>query len=138
MCGDGIVTLSLLPSKIPDLKCSIKIRAIFDDVSQSIAPRTNNQAASLADHSRGSWNEDCITVLFKMKAVVDVSLASGASSVVNWQCSAVVGVVIVNKYLIMKGADRGLRSQMVQVIRRVRSNRGGNRWSLRSLKRRGE
>ena len=71
------------------------------------------KATSLADHSRGSWNEDCITVFFRMKAVVDVSLASGALSVVNWQCGAIIGVIIINNYWIMKGADQGSRSRMV-------------------------
>jgi len=44
-CVDGIVTLPSLSSKIPDLKCSIKIRAIVDDVSQYIVPRTKNFSA---------------------------------------------------------------------------------------------
>jgi len=68
------------------------------------------KATLSANHSGGSWNEDCITVVFRMKAVVDVSLALGTLSVVNWQCSVVVGVVIVNNYWIMKGADQGSRS----------------------------
>ena len=71
------------------------------------------KATLSADHSRGSWNKDHITVFFRMKAVVDVSLALGALSVVNWQCGAIVRAAIVNDYWIMKGADQGSRSRMV-------------------------
>ena len=41
-CVDAIVTLPSLSSKIPDSKCSTKIGAIVDDMSQSIAPGANN------------------------------------------------------------------------------------------------
>ena len=45
-----------------------------------------------------------------MKIVVNVSMASGTSSVVDRQCGVIVGVVILNDYRIMEGADWGLRN----------------------------
>jgi len=71
------------------------------------------KATSSTDHSRGSWNEDRVTVFFGMKTVIDISLALGALGVVSWQCGVIVGFVIVDDYWIMKGADWGSRSQMV-------------------------
>jgi len=45
MCVDAIVTLPSLSSKIPDSKGSTKIGAVVDDMSQSIAPGTNDFSA---------------------------------------------------------------------------------------------
>jgi len=42
MCVDAIVTLPSLSSKIPDSKCSTKIGAIVNDMSQSVAPEAND------------------------------------------------------------------------------------------------
>ena len=75
---------------------------------------------------------------FRMKTVVDILLASGALSIIKWLCSVVVGIIIINNYWIMKGANRGSRSRRVQMIRRMRSDRRGNRRSLWLLKRRRE
>jgi len=92
MCGDGIITLpSLQKSQIQ--KCSVKIRAVVNDMSQPIVPSTHNfsaihhkmtmKATSPADHNRSSRNKDCVTVFFRMKIVVNISMASGTLSVID-------------------------------------------------------
>jgi len=108
-------------------------------MSQPIAPSTHNlsaiqnqmtvKATSPTDHNRGSRNEDRVAVFFRMKIVVNVLMASGTLSVVDGQCGVIVGVAILNDYRIMEGADRGLRNQKIQVVRRMRNNRRRNRWS---------
>jgi len=67
------------------------------------------KATSSADYSGASWNKNCVAVFFRMKTVVDILLASGTSGIVKWSCSVVVGVVIVNNYRVMKGANWGSR-----------------------------
>ena len=92
------------------------------------------KTTSSADHSGGSWNKDRITVFFGMKAVEDISVASGTPGIVKQSCIIVVGIVIVDDYRIMKRTNWGSRSRRAQMIRRTRRKR----WSLRSLKGRRE
>ena len=63
-----------------------------------------------ADHSGASRNEDCITVFFGMKAVEDISVASGTPGVVKRSRIIVIGIIIVDNNGIMKGTNWGLRS----------------------------
>jgi len=63
------------------------------------------KATLSTDHSGASWNEDRITVFFGMKAVEDISVASGTPGVVKQSRIIVIRIVIVDDNGIMKGTN---------------------------------
>ena len=68
------------------------------------------KTASSTDHSRGSRNEDRVTIIFGMVTVVYVLMTSRASSVIGRCPCFVVGVIFFDNYRIVERANWGSRN----------------------------
>ena len=121
-------------------KHSSKVRAIFNEMTESFAPSTHRfsavkhnmslKAASVTDHGGGSRNKYCVTIIFVMVTVMYVSMTSRASSVIGRCPSLVVGVIFLDDYWIVKRARWGSMNRRTRIVRGLRSSIGLSSRSL--------